>query len=559
MAEIPWRKRIGKILIEQGLLTQSQLNEALEEQRLTGQKLGEVLVNKGWVSRGEIEQVLAKQSGVVTFNLSGHIIEPDIVKLIPKEIAVKYKLMPVFKVENTLTVAMVDPSNVFVIDELQRRTGCVIEPVLANEMDIRRAQEQYYGTSGTLQEIVASIDKKKLVEGEKLGEEAPVIKIVNLLIIQAVQARASDIHIEPEEKFLGVRYRVDGILYRQKPLPKELQPAIISRLKIMSGLDIAEKRIPQDGRILMKISNKEIDFRVSTCPAIFGENVVLRILDRSSLILGMESLGFPSEDLKRFDELISQPYGIVLVTGPTGSGKTTTLYSALQKLNKENVNIMTAEDPVEYQFPLMRQVQVNPKAGLTFAAALRSFLRQDPDIIMVGEIRDLKTAQIAVQAALTGHLVFSTLHTNDAPTAFTRLVDMGVEPFLVSSSLLGVLAQRLVRKVCDKCQQQYTPSNELLKTLGLEEKIGTGIKFSKGKGCVVCKQTGYKGRIGIFELLKNSPSIQELVLKKASADEIRRVAQAEGMTLLREAAIEKLLSGITTAEEVIRVTQEAEF
>lgn len=560
MPEAPRYKKIGEMLIEQGFITQHQLNEALEEQKLTGQKIGEILVSKGWIAREEFERVLAKQSGVITFDLSGYIIEPDIVKLVPEDLAVKYKFMPVFKVENTLTVAMVDPSNVFIIDELQRRTGCVIEPVLANEMDIRRAQDQFYGTSGTMQEIVASIDKDKLAEGEKLGEEAPVIKIVNLLIIQAVQAKASDIHIEPEEKFLGVRYRIDGILHRQRPLPKELQPAIISRIKIMSSLDIAEKRLPQDGRILMRIGNKEIDFRVSTCPTVFGENVVLRILDRSSLVLGLENLGFPAENLKKFERLISQPYGIILVTGPTGSGKTTTLYSALHRLNREGVNIMTVEDPVEYQFAQMRQVQINPRAGLIFTTALRSFLRQDPDIIMVGEIRDLETAQIAVQAALTGHLVFSTLHTNDAPTAFTRLINMGVEPFLVSSSLLGVLAQRLVRKVCDKCRQRYTPSKELLMTLGLEGKVDPDeVRFNRGKGCSVCSQTGYKGRIAIFELLLNTSAVQELVLQRASADQIRKAAQKEEMTLLREAAIEKLFAGVTSAEEVIRVTQEAGF
>ena len=556
MAEASRDKKVGEILIEQGSITQQQLDEALEEQKVTGQKIGEILVGKGWLASEELERVLAKQAGVVTFNLSEYVLEPDIVKIIPEDIAVRYKLIPVFKVENTLTVAMTKPGDVFVIDELQRQTGCIIEPVLANETGIRRAQDQYYGISGTLQEIIASVDKDKLAEAEKLGEEAPIIKIVNLLIVQAVQTKASDIHIEPEERFLGMRYRIDGILHRRQSLPKELQPAIISRLKIMAGLDIAEKRIPQDGRIMMRIDNKEIDFRVSTCPAVFGENVVLRILDRSSLVAGLESLGFPSEDLKRFREMISQPYGIILVTGPTGSGKTTTLYLALQTLNKDDVNIMTAEDPVEYQFPQIRQVHINPKIGLTFASILRSFLRQDPDIIMVGEIRDLETAQIAVQAALTGHLVLSTLHTNDASTAFTRLMDMGIEPFLVSSSLLGVLAQRLVRKVCEKCRQHYTPSEELLKTLELEGKVDANVKFSRGAGCKLCGQIGYRGRIGIFELLKNTPPIQELVLKKASADEIMKLARAEGMTLLREAAVNKLLAGTTSVEEVIRVTQE---
>ena len=558
MPEISWYKKLGQLFIEQGFITSEQLDDVLEEQRLTGQKIGEILVNKGWLTPEEVQKVLEKQSGVKNFDLSMHIIDPDLIKIIPEEMAVKYKFIPVLKNENKIVVAMVDPSNVFVIDELERQTNCLIEPVLANEMDIRRAQDQYYGTSGILQEIIASIDKDKLTEGENLGEEAPIIRIVNLLITQAVEMRASDIHIEPEEKFLGVRYRVDGILYRQKPLPKELQPAVTSRLKIMANFDIAEKRIPQDGRMAMKVSDRKIDFRVSTCPVAFGENVVLRILDKSGLVLGLKNLGFLSEELNRFEHLISQPYGIILVTGPTGSGKTTTLYSALEKLNKADVNIMTIEDPLEYQFSSIRQVQVNFKAGLNFATALRSFLRQDPDIIMVGEIRDLETAEIAVQAALTGHLVLSTLHTNDAPSAFTRLIDMGVEPFLVSSSLLGVLAQRLVRKVCEKCREQYIPSKEVLKSLGLEEKIGTDIKFSRGKGCRFCNQSGYRGRVAIYELLGNSSSIQELVLKKSSTNEIRKIAREQGMNLLREAVIEKLLSGVTSVEEVARVTQSIE-
>ena len=549
------RKRIGEILMEQGYITSAQLEEALEEQKITGEKLGEIMIRKGWISQEVLNQALANQAGVSTFDLSTYIIDPEVIKLIPEEVATKYKVVPVFRIDNTLTVAMVDPNNVFVIDELGRITGCIIEPVLADEIAIRKAHDQYYGGAGTIQEIISSIDKEKLAEGEKLGEEAPIVKLVNMLIVEAVQSNASDIHIEPEEKFVGVRYRVDGILRRRTFLPKDLQPAVISRLKIMSGLDIAEKRIPQDGRIIMKVANKDIDFRVSTCPTVHGENIVLRILDKSSVNIGLEKLGFPPRELELFKELIFQPYGIILVTGPTGSGKTTTLYSALHKINREEVNIMTVEDPVEYQFPRIRQVQVNVKAGLTFASALRSFLRQDPDVIMVGEIRDLETAEIAVQAALTGHLVLSTLHTNDSPSAFTRLIDMGVEPFLVSSSLLGVLAQRLVRKVCSKCKEEYTPSSALIKDLGLEGKVSESIKFVKGRGCKLCNSSGYKGRIGIFELLKVTPKIQELVLSRASADDIGKVAHQEGMRSLREAAIDKLLEGVTTPEEVMRVTQ----
>jgi type IV pilus assembly protein PilB len=557
MADIT-TKKIGDILIERGVITHEQLKEALAEQKMNPvSKIGEILVKRGFVSREDVERSLAIQRGISTFNLSGHIIEPEVVKLIPEEFARKYKLMPVFVIENTLTIAMNDPTNVYIIDEIQRLTKLNVEPVLAEDLEIRKVQDQYYGPTGSLQEIVSSIDKDKLADAEKLGEEAPVIKIVNYLIIQAVQTKASDIHVEPEEKALSIRYRIDGMLHRQQSLPRDLAPAVTSRFKIMAGLDIAEKRLPQDGRIMMKVGNKDIDFRVSTCPTVHGENIVLRILDKTGLVLGLESLGFPAKTLVTFKEIIEAPYGIILVTGPTGSGKTTTLYSSLQLLNKEDVNIMTVEDPVEYQFPGMRQVHVNPVAGLTFASALRSFLRQDPDIIMVGEIRDLETAEIAVQAALTGHLVFSTLHTNDSPTAFTRLMNMGVEPFLISSSLLGVLAQRLLRKVCEKCKEAYTPSDQLLKDMGLENKVGQNIKFTRGKGCKVCSQSGYKGRTGIYELLKVTPDIQEAVLKKASADDIRAIAVGQGLRTLRDAALEKLLLGQTSPEEVIRVTLES--
>ena len=547
-------KELGEILVREGFITPQQLNEALEEQKVTQEKLEDILVKKGWISTEEINRILAMETGVSTFDLSTYIIDSEVIKLIPEEIAVKYKVIPVFKIGNTLTVAMADPHNVFIIDELTRITGCVIEPVLADEISIRKAQEQYYGGANTIQEIISSIDKEKLSKGEKLAEESPIVRLVNILITEAVQANASDIHIEPEEKFLGVRYRIDGVLHRHTFLPKQLQPAIISRIKIMAGLDIAEKRLPQDGRILMKVGGKDIDFRVSTCPTVHGENVVLRILDRSSMRMELDSLGFSPQDLKTFEELINRPYGIILVTGPTGSGKTTTLYAALQKINREDLNIMTVEDPVEYHFPRIRQVQVNPKAGLTFASALRSFLRQDPDVIMVGEIRDLETAEIAVQAALTGHLVFSTLHTNDAPSAFVRLIEMGVEPFLVSGSLLGVVAQRLVRKVCERCKEYYIPSQDILAMLDLKEKIDKNTKFVQGRGCKICNRTGYKGRTGIFELLKVDEGMRTLLLEKPSAEKIREYARKNGMKTLREAAIEKLLLGITTPQEVLRVT-----
>ena len=549
-------KRIGQILIERGWIIQEQLDEALQESESTHTQLGQVILKKGWITNDELQRALALQGGVSLFDLSKYIVEPGVVKLIPEPFARKYKLLPVFVVENDLTVAMVDPSNLYVIDEIQRMTKMRVNPVLADEIEVHKSQDQYYGGAGNLNEIIASIDKTKLLDAEKLGEEAPVIKIVNYIIVQAIQKSTSDIHIEPEEKFLNVRYRIDGMLHKQFALPLDLTPAIISRVKIMGGLDIAEKRLPQDGHIIMKVGNKNIDFRMSTCPTIHGENIVLRILDKNENLVGLQSLGFEAKEMNTFNEILKAPYGILLVTGPTGSGKTTTLYSALQTINKEDVNIMTVEDPVEYHFMGIRQVNVNNVAGLTFASALRSFLRQDPDVIMVGEIRDKETAEIATQAALTGHLVLSTLHTNDSPSAFTRLVDMGVEPFLVSSSMLGVLAQRLVRKVCEKCKEPYTPLPELLKDLGLDEYIGKDIKFIKGKGCDYCGHSGYKGRIGIYEILRMSPSIQELVLKRSSADDIRAVAVKEGLITLRQGVLSKLLAGLTTPEEVFRVTLE---
>jgi type IV pilus assembly protein PilB len=549
-------KQIGQILLEQGWIIQEQLQEALQEAAATKIPLGEIFVRKGWITNEELQRALALQGGVSVFDLSKYIIDPAIVKYIPEAFARKYKLIPVFEVENSLTVAMVDPSNLFVIDEIQRITKMKVDPVLADELEIHKSQDQYYGGAGDLNEIIASIDKTKLLDAEKLGEEAPVIKIVNYVIVQSIQKKASDIHVEPEEKFLNVRYRIDGILHKQFSLPKDLGPAITSRFKIMSGLDIAEKRLPQDGHIVMKIGNKNVDFRISTCPTIYGENLVLRILDKNENLVNLSALGFAPKELETFNDMLKAPYGIILVTGPTGSGKTTSLYSALSAINKEDINIMTVEDPVEYHFSGIRQVNVNNVAGLTFAHALRSFLRQDPDVIMVGEIRDKETAEIATQAALTGHLVLSTLHTNDSASAFTRLIDMGVEPFLVSSSLLGVLAQRLVRRVCDKCKETYAPEPELLRDLGIEYSAGKPILFARGKGCDFCGRSGYKGRVGIYELLRMSPAIQGLVLKRSSADAIKETAVKEGLTTLRQAVLGKLMAGLTTPEEVFRVTLE---
>lgn len=555
MPKFPEQKKIGHILIDRGHITPEQLKDALDEQKMTLEKIGKILIRKGWITEEEFNEALGVQIGFKIFDLANHIIAPEAISLIPRDVALKYKVIPVLKENNILTVAMEDPNNVLIIDELQRITGHTIEAVFSNEFTIRKAHDQYYG-GGAIQKIIDSIDKNSIKDAEDIEEMAPIIQIANLIIDEAVKQGASDIHIEPEEKILCVRYRIDGMLHRHVILPKELQPAITSRFKIIAGLDIAEKRAPQDGRFFLKVGTQDIDFRVSTCPTVNGENVVLRILDKRSMTIGLKHLGFLDRDLKILESMIAQPYGILLLTGPTGSGKSTTLYAALQKINQEDVNIMTVEDPVEYQFPQIRQVHVNPKAGLTFAVVLRSFLRQDPDVIMVGEIRDLETAQCAVQAALTGHLILSTLHTNDAPSAFTRLMDMGVEPFLVSSSLLGVVAQRLIRKVCTHCKEEYTPPAGLVQQLGLGEKDPSLQRtFIRAKGCRLCNNSGYKGRGAILEVLRMTPEIQELVLKNASAEEIREMAKKQGMRTLREAALERLFTGVTTIEEVLRVTQ----
>jgi type II secretion system protein E len=431
-----------------------------------------------------------------------------------------------------------------------------LEPVLATEKGIQRIFDSYYGVAGSVKEVVASIDKEKFAKQEErdlaeVAEEAPIIKLVNIMIVQAVKDRASDIHVEPEEDILRVRNRIDGVLHEVYSLPKNLHRAVVSRIKLLSYMDIAESRKPQDGRARLKLENKDLDIRVSTFPTVHGENVVMRLLDKSSVLLGLEELGFSQKELEAWAKLIRHPNGIILVTGPTGSGKTTTLYAALSAINSMEKNIITIEDPVEYELPLIRQTQVNPKAGITFANGLRNILRQDPDIIMVGEIRDKEAAEIAIQAALTGHLVLSTLHTNDAPSALTRLIDMGVEPFLISSSVVGILAQRLVRKICDKCKQKYNAPSSILKDLKIKEKG----EFYQGKGCTKCKDTGFLGRVGIFELLIMDEEIKKMISEQKSADAIRQVAVRKGMVTLRADGLEKVNRGVSTLDEILRVTE----
>jgi len=559
------RKSLGESLVEQKTITEDQLVTAIKDSEKSSEPLRKVLVKLGMVSEEDICNFFEEQLGIPRIDLRNYLIDPKILAMIPETLARKYLLIPLFRTGDTLTIATADPLNVVALDEVRIKTKSNIEPAVATETEIRNAISQYYGTGGSIEDVIKSIDVKAMtmeeekeeIEPDKLrnmAEEAPIIKLVNLVIMQAIRDKASDIHVEPEEESLKVRFRIDGILHDVSLIPKHLQAAVLSRIKIMSDLNIATKRIPQDGRFRIKSEGGQIDMRVSSLPTIYGENIVMRLLDTSSILIGLEQLGFDEKNLEHFKELIVKPHGIILVTGPTGSGKTTSLYSALNTINTPDKNIITVEDPVEYQLKGVRQSQINPKAGLTFANGLRSILRQDPDVIMVGEIRDLETAEIAIQAALTGHLVFSTLHTNDAPSSLTRLTDMGVEPFLISSSVIGIIAQRLVRTICSSCKESYVPSNEVLKdlTVALPD---TNLKFYRGRGCKACKTTGYKGRMGIFEMLVLNDKIRDMILAKTSSTQIKHAAQEAGMRTLREDGVAKVLAGITTIDEVVRVTQ----
>lgn len=567
MAKVRQRK-LGDILVEAGVITTAQLREALARQKATGKRIADVLVELGFTTTRDIIRFVGVQLGIPCISLDNYFIDSGVTALVPESMARKYHIIPVSKSEDALTVAMADPLDVFAIDDLQRQTGLKVEPAVCTEEEVGAAIDQYYGIKESVEEVMRDIDEELFKEKEtvtderrkleELADEVPIVKLVNLLIMEAVKDRASDIHIEPDRDSLRTRYRVDGILHEVTSPSKRLQLAITSRVKIMAGVDIAEKRIPQDGRFRMRVKDKDIDVRVSTLPTMFGEKVVMRILDRSAMLVDMDKIGFLPETLDKFTEVIKRPYGIILVTGPTGCGKTSTLYAALNMINSPELNIITIEDPIEYQVVRVNQVQINPKAGLTFASGLRSFLRQDPDIIMVGEVRDLETAEIAIHASLTGHLVFSTLHTNDAPGAFTRLIDMGAEPFLVSSAVTAVMAQRLVRVICPACKQAYRPPKEILESVGLP-KSQWGNKFYKGKGCGRCKKTGYLGRTGIFELMIPNERIREMLVGKPSTSELRQAALEAGMKSLRQEGLPKALNGTTTLEEILRVTQEEEY
>ncbi len=553
---------IKKELVNEGLVTGEQLKTAISVQRSTQEGIGKVLVKSDFVSKEKIIDFLGRHLGIPYVDLKGYLIDPQVIELVPEEMVRKYKLVPLFKIENNLTVAMMDPLDVVAIDALNHRTGLTIEPMMSTEEDTIKTINQYYSKARQLEEVVGEENEGDLVSGVEVSEQklesvaatAPIIRLVNEIILEAVRERASDIHLEPEEKNVPVRFRIDGLLHKARVLSKNLELAIVSSIKIMANLDIAERRIPQDGSFTVTVENRPIDLRVSTFPMAFGEKVVMRVLDREKFLLGLEQLGFLPQTLKVFNSLIKRPHGIILITGPTSSGKTTTLYAVLNAIKSVEKNIITIEDPIECTIPTVKQSQINPKAGLTFAQGLRSFLRQDPDIIMVGEIRDDETAEIAVRASLTGHLVFSTLHTNDAPGALTRLIDMGVAPYLISSGIIGVLAQRLVRKMCPQCRESYSEDRETLTKFGLAG--GNGLKLYRGKGCEYCGGTGYYGRVGIFELLTMNDKIKELVMSQTPTNILKEAARVAGMKTLREDGLEKIRQGITTVAEIMRVSTE---
>jgi type IV pilus assembly protein PilB len=593
-------ERLGDLLIKRNYITPEQLKKASDEQKLKGGRLESNLVRLGYIKEDELLSFLSAQYRVPSVKISKMEINPNVIKLIPSSISKKYFIIPINRMGPKLTLAMADPSNIVVIDEIKFMTGFNVEPVVASETEIIDAVKKYYGGGGSIaglgtisfqagdfdldeaktdtagngimldDDVVDVDDFDKLVHGavdnvevveadqnsdESVDMQGPIIKIVNGILIKAIKLGASDIHFEPYERTFRVRYRLDGVLRRDMALPIQIKNAMTSRLKIMARLDIAEKRLPQDGRIKLRMGKgREMDFRVSSIPVLYGEKVVLRLLDKSALQLDMTKLGFEESSLADLQAAIHKPVGMILVTGPTGSGKTTTLYSALSELNKESENIITAEDPIEYNFMGINQVQMHEEIGLTFASSLRSFLRQDPDIIMVGEIRDFETAQIAVQAALTGHLVLSTVHTNDAPGTISRLIDMGIEPFLISSAIILILAQRLIRKVCTECREPIKVHPQLLIDLGIPPDEVKSIQVYKGKGCSLCNNTGYKGRVGLYEVMPMKEEIKELVLSRASTSEVKKEAIRLGMKTLRQSGIAKIREGVTTIEEVLRST-----
>ena len=565
-------KRLGELLIDDQIITRADLEFALRKQMETGVSLGRILIDMGKASEWEVAATLGKQLNVPFITLSHYEIDPDVLACIPEELIHKYKIVPVDKTGDALTIAMADPSNIYLLDELRLLTRCQIIPVISFESDIRDAIQKYYPgrRETTFNEALKDIsDHDVEIDGgatdapteesaepdddlSLAADDAPVVQLVNLMISEALKMRASDIHIEPYEKSLRLRYRIDGVLQEMPPPPKKFQNAITSRIKILSDLDIAERRLPQDGRFKVRVQNKSVDFRVSACPTAHGEKIVIRVLDQSNLQVRLTDLGFEPEIMKKFEREIHKPWGMVLVTGPTGSGKSTTLYSALSTINDPTKNIMTIEDPVEYQLSGINQVHARGDIGLTFAAGLKSFLRQDPDIIMVGEIRDLETAEIAVKAALTGHLVLSTLHTNDAPSSINRLTNMGVESFMVTASLNMIVAQRLVRRICVECKSPVEPTPDMLNAIGFA--AADGHTFHQGSGCPTCNGTGFKGRVALYEVMTMSDTLRDAVISGAASNKLKQIAIQDGMQTLRMAGRNKILEGRTTIGEVLGAT-----
>ncbi|GLI36618.1 type IV-A pilus assembly ATPase PilB [Geobacter hydrogenophilus] len=560
--------RLGELLVRNNVITKEQLAKALEEQKSADgqQRLGSILIKNGLISEPDLTSFLSKQYGVPSINLSEFEAEQAVVKIIPADVAQKYQIVPVNRAGSTLIIAMADPSNIFAIDDIKFMTGYNVEVVVASESAIKAAIDKYYDQSASLADVMGDLemddlevidtdDEVDVSSLERATEDAPVVKLVNLILTDAIKRKASDIHIEPYERSFRVRYRIDGVLYEVMKPPLKLKNAITSRIKIMAELDIAERRLPQDGRIKIKLGGgQDMDYRVSVLPTLFGEKVVLRLLDKSNLQLDMTKLGYEPDALHHFKEAIHKPFGMVLVTGPTGSGKTVSLYSALGELNKTTENISTAEDPVEFNFAGINQVQMHEDIGLNFAAALRSFLRQDPDIIMIGEIRDFETAEIAIKAALTGHLVLSTLHTNDAPATINRLLNMGVEPFLVASAVNIITAQRLARRVCSECKQPEEIPIQALIDAGVSPDEAPGYVCYKGTGCAKCNNTGYKGRVGFYQVMPMLEEIRELILNGANTAEIKRESMRLGIKTMRQSGLTKLKEGVTSFEEVLRVT-----
>ena len=561
---------LGKLLVDEQLITTRQLEKAATQSERTSEPLQKVLISLGFVTEKDVVEAMGRQMGVRFVDLEAMQLDPELARLIPEHLAQRYKVIPVGQQDNRLTLAMVDPLNVIALDDIRLITGFDIDPVIATDDAITKALNGQFGVTaiaeveGTMKDISAtdfgpmdfddaSDEELSLDKLKEMVDEAPIVRVVNLIISQAINDKASDIHIEPEAKSVKVRYRVDGVLHEVMTPPKHIQAPMTSRIKIMAAMDIAERRIPQDGKIHLTHDGREYDLRVSTLPCVHGEKTVMRILDKGSVQLGLNKLGFSQSNLTLWESIVEKPYGMLLVTGPTGSGKSTTLYSCLNKLNKGDRNLTTVEDPVEYQIGGINQVQTNNKAGLTFAKALKSFLRQDPDIIMVGEIRDGETAKIAVEAALTGHLVLSTLHTNDACGAISRLVEMGVEPFLVSSALIGVLAQRLARNICPNCKESYRPPPEAIRKFGMTVYGDSEINFFRGRGCDHCKGTGHRGRTGIHEVLQITERVRGMTLMRASTAEIRQAAVEDGMRMMQDDAVSKVLEGVTSMEECMRV------